>query len=157
MGVWHGVARRLADEIKNPLTPIQLAVQQCVGSYKGDEARFRKLLVDTGEIVEEEIAGLRRLVDTFRTLGALPKVEAAPIALAEVIDELKLDPTVAVHLTLAPPASPVTVRADKLLLKRVLANLIENAIHAGEEAGATGDVVVGWAAEPARHVATITV
>ena len=157
MGVWQDVARRLAHEIKNPLTPIQLAVQQCVSSYRGDEARFRKLLVDTGEIVEEEIAGLRRLVDTFRTLGALPKVEAAPIALAEVIDELKLDPTVAVHLTLAPPASPVTVRADKLLLKRVLANLIENAIHAGEEAGATGDVVVGWAADPARNVVTITV
>src|SRR5205814_4670382 len=69
MNVWQDVARRLAHEIKNPLTPIQLAVQQCVSSYKGDDARFSKLLVDTGEIVEEEIQGLRRLVDTFRTLG----------------------------------------------------------------------------------------
>jgi len=77
MGVWQDVARRLAHEIKNPLTPIQLAVQQCVSSYRGDDPRFKQLLVDTGEIVEEEIAGLRRLVDTFRTLGALPKVEAA--------------------------------------------------------------------------------
>src|SRR5262249_37926176 len=81
MGVGQEVARRLAHEIKNPLTPIQLAVQQCVSSYKGDDARFTRLLVDTGEIVEEEIAGLRRLVDTFRTLGALPKVEKAPIEL----------------------------------------------------------------------------
>jgi two-component system, NtrC family, nitrogen regulation sensor histidine kinase NtrY len=157
MGVWQDVARRLAHEIKNPLTPIQLAVQQCVSSYKGDDARFKQLLVDTGEIVEEEIAGLRRLVDTFRTLGALPKVEAAPIALAEVVEELKLDPTVAAHLTLQPPAQPVTVRADRLLLKRLLANLIENGIHAGQEAGASGDVAIGWAADPARDVATITV
>src|SRR6185503_12114683 len=74
MAVWQDVARRLAHEIKNPLTPIQLAVQQCVSSYKGGDARFAKLLVDTGEIVEEEIAGLRRLVDTFRPLGALPTV-----------------------------------------------------------------------------------
>ncbi|CAN5922737.1 hypothetical protein BH11MYX3_BH11MYX3_35950 [soil metagenome] len=74
MGVWQDVARRLAHEIKNPLTPIQLAVQQCVSTYKGDDAKFKKQLVDTGEIVEEEIEGLRRLVDTFRTLGALPKV-----------------------------------------------------------------------------------
>jgi two-component system, NtrC family, nitrogen regulation sensor histidine kinase NtrY len=144
MGVWQDVARRLAHEIKNPLTPIQLAVQQTVSSYKGDDARFGKLLSDTGEIVEEEIAGLRRLVDTFRTLGALPKVEASPIALADVIEELRLDPTIAPRLTLVSPAEPVTVRADKLLLKRVLANLVENGIHAGQEAGGSGDVVVRW-------------
>src|SRR4029079_3332012 len=145
MGVWQDVARRLAHEIKNPLTPIQLAVQQCVSSYKGGDPRFGRPLVDTGEIVGEEIEGLRRLVDTFRTLGALPKVEAAPIALAEAIEELKLDPTMAARLTLRPPAAPVTVRADKLLLKRVLSNLVENGIHAGVENGKPGDVVVSWA------------
>nr|MBA3502263.1 HAMP domain-containing protein [Deltaproteobacteria bacterium] len=147
MGVWQDVARRLAHEIKNPLTPIQLAVQQCVSAYKGpetDATKFKKLLADTGEIVEEEIAGLRRLVDTFRTLGALPKVEASPIALEAVIDELKLDPAVAPRLTLVPPAAPVTVRADKLLLKRVLANLVENGMHAGQENGNKGDVVISW-------------
>jgi len=157
MGVWQDVARRLAHEIKNPLTPIRLAVQQCVSSYKGDDARFARLLVDTGEIVEEEIAGLRRLVDTFRTLGALPKVEKAPIELAEAILELKLDPTMAARVILQPPDQPVTVRADKLLLKRVLANLVENGIHAGEEAGTAGEVVISWAADPGHGVVTITV
>jgi nitrogen fixation/metabolism regulation signal transduction histidine kinase len=157
MGVWQDVARRLAHEIKNPLTPIQLAVQQCVSAYKGDDARFGKLLRDAGEIVEEEIAGLRRLVDTFRTLGALPKVEKAPLELAEVIEELRLDPAIATRVTLQPPDQAVTVRADKLLLKRVLANLIENAIHAGEEAGTDAEVVIGWAADPRRDVVTITV
>jgi nitrogen fixation/metabolism regulation signal transduction histidine kinase len=157
MGVWQDVARRLAHEIKNPLTPIQLAVQHCVSAYKGDDAKYARLLKDTGEIVEEEIAGLRRLVDTFRTLGALPKVEKAPLALAEVIEELRLDPAMASRLTLAPPAAPVTVRADKLLLKRVLANLVENGIHAGQDAGVPGDVAITWAADPARDLVTITV
>ena len=157
MGVWQDVARRLAHEIKNPLTPIQLAVQQCVSAYKGDDARYKKLLADTGEIVEEEIEGLRRLVDTFRTLGALPKVEASPIALSDVIEELQLDPTIAARLTLAPPSEPVTVRADKLLLKRVLANLVENGIHAGQEAGTPGDVTITWASDARANVATITV
>jgi two-component system, NtrC family, nitrogen regulation sensor histidine kinase NtrY len=157
MGVWQDVARRLAHEIKNPLTPIQLAVQQCVSSYKGDDPRFTRLLVDTGEIVEEEIAGLRRLVDTFRTLGALPKVEKAPLALAEVIEELRLDPMMASNVTLQPPAQPVTVRADKLLLKRVLANLVENGIHAGTEAGNAGEVAIGWSADRRRDLVTITV
>jgi nitrogen fixation/metabolism regulation signal transduction histidine kinase len=151
------VARRLAHEIKNPLTPIQLAVQQSVSAYKGDDERYKKLLAETGKIVEEEIAALTRLVDTFRTLGALPKVEASPIALADVIEELKLDPVVAARLTLQAPADAVTVRADKLLLKRVLANLVENGIHAGQEAGRAGDVVISWARDPRRDVVAITV
>ena len=155
MGVWQDVARRLAHEIKNPLTPIQLAVQQCVSAYKGDDAKFKQLLIDAGEIVEEEIAGLRRLVDTFRTLGALPKVEAAPLSLDSVMEDLKLDPAVAPRLTLKAPAAPVTVRADKLLLKRVLANLVENGMHAGQEAGTAGNVVISWSA--ANDVARIFV
>jgi nitrogen fixation/metabolism regulation signal transduction histidine kinase len=155
IGAWQDVARRLAHEIKNPLTPIQLAVQQTVSSYKGDDVKFKRLLVDTKEIVEEEIEGLRRLVDTFRTLGQLPKVEKAPIALAELIEELKLDPTFAAKLELDPPAQPVTVRADKLLLKRVLANLVENGIHAGTEAGTEAKVRVTWRAE--ADSVTITV
>jgi two-component system, NtrC family, nitrogen regulation sensor histidine kinase NtrY len=157
MGVWQDVARQLAHEIKNPLTPIQLAVQQCVSSYKGDDERFKKLLTTSGEIVEEEIAALRRLVDTFRTLGALPKVEAAPLSLGDVIEELKLDPTFAARLKLRPPASPVTVRADKLLLKRVLVNLVENGIHAGQEADTPGDVVVAWAASASGETVAITI
>ena len=146
MGVWQDVARKLAHEIKNPLTPIQLAVQQTVSTYKGDDARFKKLLQDMREIVEEEIASLRRLVDTFRTLGQLPKVEKAPIALADLVEELKLDPAFATKLELRAPRDPVTVRADKLLLKRVLANLVENGMHAGQEAGNDGNVRIEWQA-----------
>jgi two-component system nitrogen regulation sensor histidine kinase NtrY len=53
IGAWQDVARRLAHEIKNPLTPIQLAVQQCVSSYQGDDPRMKRLLADTGEIVRK--------------------------------------------------------------------------------------------------------
>jgi nitrogen fixation/metabolism regulation signal transduction histidine kinase len=157
IGAWQDVARRLAHEIKNPLTPIQLAVQQTVATYKGDDERFKKQLAETKRIVEEEIESLTRLVDTFRTLGQLPKVSKAPIALAELLDELRLDPTFAAKLELRPPADPVTVRADKLLLKRVLANLVENGIHAGQDAGADGKVVVAWHAERGGDSVAITV
>jgi nitrogen fixation/metabolism regulation signal transduction histidine kinase len=157
IGAWQDVARRLAHEIKNPLTPIQLAVQQTVSSYKGDDPRFKQQLHDAKEIVEEEIEGLRRLVDTFRTLGQLPKVEKAPIALADLLEELRLDPTFAQKLELRGPDAPVTVRADKLLLKRVLANLVENGIHAGQEHGSDGKVVIAWRAEAGGESVAITV
>ena len=157
MSVWQDVARQLAHEIKNPLTPIQLAVQEAVSQYKGDDARYARMLATTREIVEEEIASLGRLVDTFRTLGQLPKVSAAPIALADLIEELQLQPQLAAHLELRPPAAPVVVRADKLLLKRVLVNLVENGIHAGQEAGSADKVVVAWSADPATDAVRITV
>ena len=77
IGAWQDVARKLAHEIKNPLTPIQLVVQQAVSSYPGDDPRYKKLLASCDEIVREEVQGLRRLVDAFRDLGRLPKVEAS--------------------------------------------------------------------------------
>jgi len=158
IGAWQDVARKLAHEIKNPLTPIQLAVQQCVSAYQAGAPNFARTLADTGEIVAEEIAGLRRLVDNFRTFGQLPKVEAHPLALAEVIDELKREGGLADRLRVDVPPAPdddVTVSADKLLLKRVFANLAENAVHAGQEAGRPGDVVMGWRVDGKTVIVTV--
>jgi len=138
IGTWQDVARKLAHEIKNPLTPIQLAVQQVHSAYKGDDPRFARTLDDAEEIVREEIGNLRRLVDAFRELGRLPKVEAKPIDLQVVIDDLLKDPDVAGKVKVAAPEVPTLVRADRLLIRRVLHNLIDNAIETG------GEVRVAW-------------
>ncbi|WP_428262795.1 sensor histidine kinase [Haliangium sp.] len=148
IGAWQDVARKLAHEIKNPLTPIQLAVQQVVSSYRGEDNRYQRMLRDAEEIVTEEIDSLRRLVDAFRTLGQLPRVDARPLDLGEVVSDLTKDPTVRDQLELVPPERPTMVRGDRMLLRRVLANLVENGIHAGVDAGAPGRVTVRWHAEP---------
>ena len=62
MSEWQTIARRLAHEIRNPLTPIQLAVQECQRRYDGSDPAFQQLLATTVEVVEEEVASLRRLV-----------------------------------------------------------------------------------------------
>jgi nitrogen fixation/metabolism regulation signal transduction histidine kinase len=121
IGAWQEVARRLAHEIKNPLTPIQLAVQQLASKYDGSDPRFARMLSDASEIVTEEVAGLRRLVDAFSGFAKLPRVEPAP------------------------PASAVRVSGDKMLLKRALTNLVDNA----REAGATR-IRVTWGADNGR-------
>lgn len=157
VGAWQDVARKLAHEIKNPLTPIQLAVQQCVSSYKGDDPRYVRLLRDAEEIVSEEIASLRRLVDAFRTLGQLPQVEAEPLDLGTIMEDLMRDPVLLGQLELAEPEQPVRVRADRLLLRRVLTNLVENGEQAGKQIGREGNVVVTWRALPGGGRAEITV
>ena len=157
MGAWQEVARKLAHEIKNPLTPIQLAVQQVVSSYRGDDERFRTVLVATEEIVTEEIDGLRRLVDAFRTLGQLPRVEVQPLDVGMVVEDLTRNPALCDHLTLHPPEEPVMVSGDRLLLRRVLANLVENGIHAGMGIGGSGKVVIRWHADADRERAVLTV
>jgi nitrogen fixation/metabolism regulation signal transduction histidine kinase len=157
MSAWQHVARRLAHEIKNPLTPIQLAVQQCVSSYRGDDERYRALLRDTSEIVGEEIAGLRRLVDAFRELGRLPEVCAAPLELSLLIEDLRKEPELAERLTVRAPGGSVCIRGDRLLLRRVLHNLVENAVHAGVAAGKRGEVHLSWYADADAGCAVVLV
>jgi nitrogen fixation/metabolism regulation signal transduction histidine kinase len=130
IGAWQEVARRLAHEIKNPLTPIQLAVQQLESSYAGGDERFRRMLGDAREIVTEEVAGLRRLVDAFSSFAKLPRVETKPLDLGVVVDDVARETSIDID----PPPSPVTVAGDRLLLRRALRNLVDNAHEAGARA-----------------------
>ena len=84
---WAEVARRLAHEIKNPLTPIQLAVQEIESKYRGDDPEYRRLLATAQEILKEEVGAIRRLVDDFSAFAKLPKVEPAPIDLAQAVED----------------------------------------------------------------------
>src|SRR5204863_9579356 len=63
VSAWQEVARRLAHEIKNPLTPIQLSVQELASKYRGGDPAYEKLLATAQEILGEEIGTIRRLVD----------------------------------------------------------------------------------------------
>ncbi|MEZ4474671.1 MAG: HAMP domain-containing protein [bacterium] len=74
VSVWQGIARKLAHEIKNPLTPILLAAQQAHESYKGDDARHQRVLETAREIVEQEVHVLKRLVENFSRFARLPGV-----------------------------------------------------------------------------------
>src|SRR5208283_625509 len=84
---------------KNPLTPIQLAVQECHRKYPGEDPRFRTLLDTTLEIVEEEVGTLRRLVGDFSSFARLPQAELLPADLRDFLRECSEQLG---HLELAP-------------------------------------------------------
>ncbi len=148
VGQWQTVARRLAHEIKNPLTPIQLAVEECCQRYRGDDEAFRGLLATTRDIVSEEVASLRRLVGEFAAFARLPRANLRKGDLGELLSEywprLERDELpdvegrpVVLELDVAPDAMPIML--DRTMLHRVLVNLMANAKQATAEHAADGE------------------
>jgi nitrogen fixation/metabolism regulation signal transduction histidine kinase len=154
---WQEVARRLAHEIKNPLTPIQLAVQELGSKYRGGDPEYERLLATAQEILKEEVGVIRRLVDDFSAFAKLPKVEAAPVDLAQVVEDFaRAHPEWQDALTVA-RQGPVEAVCDRMLIRRVLANLVENGIQAAEEAGRTPRVRVGVEPDDGRRAARVVI
>jgi len=135
---WQDVARRLAHEIKNPLTPMKLAFQQLEARWKKSPARetdpeLGKVVKDAGEIVRDEIGTLHRLVEEFSAFAKLPEVRPEAADLGAFVDDfVRTSPQVAeradVEVVKAAAACPVAL--DRALMRRVLANLCANAIEA---------------------------
>jgi two-component system nitrogen regulation sensor histidine kinase NtrY len=158
---WQEVARRLAHEIKNPLTPMKLAFQQLEAHWPRSPARdedpaFGKLLAAAGEIVRDEVGTLQRLVDEFSAFAKLPDVRPEPADLGEFVEDfLRTSPDVAaaadVEVVKASPSTPVSL--DRALMRRVLANLCSNAVEAALPARAR--VHVGVARTRDRAVLTV--
>jgi len=156
IAAWQEMARRLAHEIKNPLTPIQLAVQEIHRRCPEGDANFKRLLDSTLEIVEDEVGTLRRLVGEFSDFARLPRAilerQDLTAFLREqrdrllVRDEDRSDGEIpldvvrgraeGVELSFELPDERIEVMMDRQMLRRVLINLIQNAIQAlGDEPG----------------------
>ncbi|MEO7109088.1 MAG: ATP-binding protein [Polyangiaceae bacterium] len=144
MGAWQEMAQRLAHEIKNPLTPIQLAVQECHKKYAGDDPRFRSLLDTTLEIVEEEVGTLRRLVTSFSNFARLPRAELREESLREFLQECSqqlahledeaegddASDAANVDVSWQLPDDELIAQIDKQMLRRVIVNLVRNSVQA---------------------------
>ena len=142
IGAWQEFARRLAHEIKNPLTPIQLSIQELERSYRGDDKSFARRLGDARSIIEEEVAVLRRLTSEFSAFAKLPEailanadlndfLRDASRSLETVVTLSEEDGPVA-EVTLDLSDKPLPVRIDAMMLKRCLDNLVRNAAQALE-------------------------
>jgi two-component system nitrogen regulation sensor histidine kinase NtrY len=158
VSAWQEVARRLAHEIKNPLTPIQLAVQELGSKYRGGDPAFEKLLATAQEILAEEIGTIRRLVDDFSAFAKLPKVEPAAVDLGQVVDDfVRAHAEWQPFVRFTPPTAPVGAQCDRMLIRRVLANLVENAVQAATGAGREPVVTLAVSSDVTRGVASLVV
>jgi two-component system nitrogen regulation sensor histidine kinase NtrY len=154
---WQEVARRLAHEIKNPLTPIQLAFQELEARWKRapGEPAFGALLAESGAIVREEIGTLQRLVADFSAFARLPEAAPEPADLGDFVEEfVRTSPQLTEQAEVeVVRTGPCPTGIDRALMRRVLANLTANAVEASRPARAR--IHLGVARSRTRALLTV--
>jgi two-component system, NtrC family, nitrogen regulation sensor histidine kinase NtrY len=144
VAAWRDVARRLAHEIKNPLTPIQLSAERLRRQFAAAPPTARALIDECTATIVTEVDSLKQLVDEFAQFARMPAPKAVPTELNGVLDETaSLYTGLFKHIVLETKFEPglPMVRVDAEQLRRVIINLIDNAVEAlgGAAAGPRGD------------------
>jgi len=138
VAAWREVARRLAHEIKNPLTPIQLSAERMRRKLTNLDPPLEELVRECTSTIVGEVESLKGLVDEFSQFARMPAPRAVPTDVPALIDEtLSLYDGLFTDLRFERRFDPAVseVRADPDQLKRVLINLIDNAIEATDRRG----------------------
>ncbi len=127
IAAWQEIARRLAHEIKNPLTPIQMSMDTLRKTWRKKHPSFDEILEESTTTVLEEARRLGRIVSEFSDFARMPKPELAPCDLSEVVDgALALYTGAApVERRLAEGLPRIEVDRDQMI--QVMLNLVENA------------------------------
>lgn len=139
MLVWREVAKRIAHEIKNPLTPIHLSSQRILRSIDLPEDKFRKVVEDSLKIILEEIDSIKELADEFSNYARLPEIKFSKGDINQILEKL-----VSVYSSIynsiefkvnLDPEIPIMIKMDTEQIKRIFVNIIDNAIEAMDKEG----------------------
>jgi two-component system nitrogen regulation sensor histidine kinase NtrY len=138
VAAWEQIARALAHEIKNPLTPIAMAIETLQRTHDRKHPEFDRFFKEGTATVLEEVGRLKRLATEFGEFARWPKPLVSPTAPAEIVRSIA-----SLHGTLPPPhALDVSVEpelpnllVDRDQLQRALVNLVKNALEAMPQGG----------------------
>lgn len=132
---WREVARRIAHEIKNPLTPLQLSAQRLHRLFADSE--LDELVQDLTLTIVEHVDSIKRLANEFSNFARMPSAEFRESDLNQVVSEVALgylDDSPAITLQLLPDNQLPRVVCDPEQVRRILINLIDNAVAALRDA-----------------------
>lgn len=141
LATWQEVAQRIAHEIKNPLTPIQLSAERLRKKYFEQSSDFDKIFDESTRIVINEVHDLKTLVDEFSNFARMPAPRPTPQKIEPILKEVialyqsaHKDITITAQFDEAVPV----LNLDREQIKRVFVNLLENAVEAMNRQGELG-------------------
>jgi two-component system nitrogen regulation sensor histidine kinase NtrY len=137
LAAWNEAARRIAHEIKNPLTPIQLAAERVLRRHQQGQD-VGEALEDGVRIIVREVETLKAMVDEFSRFARMPRPQPADVDLAAMVEEtVKLYRSVKPGVEVASAVDPQAAHAwaDPEQLRGALINLLDNAVEATEAPG----------------------
>ena len=143
MAAWREVARRIAHEVKNPLTPIQLSAQRLKKRYGPTAAREDgKVFEECTDMIINQVEELKRLVNEFSSFARMPASNPTPNSVTQIIKEsvsLYQEAQKKVRITFNDSTDIPVFKVDKEQMNRVMINLLDNAIAAID---GDGEVVI---------------
>ncbi len=133
---WEGVARSLAHELRNPLTPLQMSLETLLAARAARDPRFEALFVESAPAMLEEVERLRRTIDAFARFARLPASRLEPLDLTPWTEQALAIAGARPNVSLRwEPGPPLPVSADRDQLAQLLHNLLRNAEEAMPSGG----------------------
>jgi two-component system nitrogen regulation sensor histidine kinase NtrY len=150
LAAWNEAARRIAHEIKNPLTPIQLSAERIAKKFQNHEDDAPQAIDEGTRTIVSEVRQLKRMVDEFSRFARMPAVHLRHAQLADILQQAaSLYSDVKPGVTVAVSVDPeIELLMDPEQIRRAVGNLLNNAVEATER----GEVRVTARREPHRVV-----
>jgi two-component system nitrogen regulation sensor histidine kinase NtrY len=157
VAAWREVARRLAHEIKNPLTPIQLSAERLRRHFTGGPTGARALVEECTNTIVGEVESLKGLVDEFSQFARMPSPKRVPSDVHKlVVETLALYKGIFTDVVIETrfDSDVPLVRLDPEQVRRVVINLVDNAVEAMER---RGRIVVETTRDTVNNVVRVVV
>ena len=157
MAAWREVARRIAHEIKNPLTPIQLSAQRLRKRYLSRFSDDEKVFDECTEMIIKSVDELKNLVNEFSNFARMPAIQPEPNDLNALIREtltLYQEAHRGIRFCFNQDERLPQLKIDRDQIKRVVINILENAVAAMNEQGL---IVISSSLDPELKMASFTI
>ncbi len=129
---WKEMAKQVAHEIKNPLTPMKLSVQQLTAAYKDKSPKFEDIFIKVTNTLIKQIETLKNIASEFSSFARMPRLQIERVDAAKTIQQtINLFSNDNIKIVLESDYSELMIRADEEQLQRTLMNLLRNSIQAG--------------------------